>query len=425
MAKKRIEKKKLLIGVSVVILTAAAGTGIYFMGNQEKTAEKELAYVSRVSSMDPFSGIQRMAGVVEPQKTWEVQKNPEREVKEILVKTGDEVRVGTALFIYDTEQLESDLEQALLELERFDGNMENLKTQIAQLEKEKKKASEDEQFSYTTEIQTAQMDLKKAEYEKKAKEVEITQMREKMSNSTVTSEMDGVVKNINETNEIDPYSGNVQAFMTILATGDYRIKGKVNEQNLYEIQEGERAIIRSRVDETKTWMGTFSAVDTEKAETTNNNMYYGNGDSGDTTSTSYPFYVNLDSSQDLLLGQHVYIERDMGVEEKEGLWLAEGYIADLDTEPYVWVESKEGKLEKRAVTLGAYDEEMFRYQIEEGLDANDYVAFPQEFLKEGMKTTHEEVPVLYEENGMEGAIEEGEIIDGEMPEDAMDGEAYE
>ena len=63
------------------------------------------------------------------------------------------------------------------------------KAQIAQLEKEKKKASEDEKFSYTTEIQTAQMDLKKAEYEKKAKEVQITQMREKIGNSTVTSEI--------------------------------------------------------------------------------------------------------------------------------------------------------------------------------------------------------------------------------------------
>ena len=77
----------------MLVLTAAAGTGIYFMGNKTKTADTELAYVSRVSSMDPFSGIQRMAGVVEPQKTWEVQKNPEREVKEILVKTGDTVYV--------------------------------------------------------------------------------------------------------------------------------------------------------------------------------------------------------------------------------------------------------------------------------------------------------------------------------------------
>ena len=55
-----------------------------------------------------------MAGVVEPQKTWEIQKNAEREVKEILVEVGSEVEVGTALFIYDTESLEADLQQAQL-----------------------------------------------------------------------------------------------------------------------------------------------------------------------------------------------------------------------------------------------------------------------------------------------------------------------
>ncbi len=37
----------------------------------------------------------------------------------------------------------------------------------------------------------------------------------------------------------------------------------------------------------------------------------------DTTSSStYPFYVTLDSSDGLMLGQHVYIEMDEGQEER-------------------------------------------------------------------------------------------------------------
>lgn len=42
------------------------------------------------------------------------------------------------MFTYTTETLETDLQQAKLDLERKDTEMENLKTQIAQLEKEKK-----------------------------------------------------------------------------------------------------------------------------------------------------------------------------------------------------------------------------------------------------------------------------------------------
>ena len=52
----------------------------------------------------------------------------------------------------------------------------------------------------------------------------------------------------------------------------------------------------------------------------------------------------------MLLGQHVYIEQDTELEEREeGIWLDEAFIADVDKKPYVWVESKKGTLEKRTV----------------------------------------------------------------------------
>lgn len=78
--------------------------------------------------------------------------------------------------------------------------------------------------------------------------------------------MKGVVKSVNNSQNgesINPYDGSSQAFMTILATGEYRIKGKVNEQNITQIVEGAPAIIRSRVDENAVWKGTYTAVDTK------------------------------------------------------------------------------------------------------------------------------------------------------------------
>lgn len=397
-------KKKILTIAGGLILIAVIGTGVYFGTRKTETNNTELAYVYRVSLMNPASQVQRMAGTVEPQETWEVQKSSDREVEQILVK------VGTALFVYNTEQTQTELEEAQLEIERLDGETENLKTQIAQLEKEKKKAAEDEKFSYTTQIQTAQTDLKKSEYEKKAKQVEISQKQDKIANATVVSEIDGIVKSINDGSETDMYSSDSNAFITILATGDYRIKGKVNEQNLSEIQEGEKAIVRSRVDENQTWSGTFTAVNTDEAENNNNNMYYG-ATSTETTSSSYSFYVMLDSSDGLLLGQHVYIEKDLG-EEQSGIWLDEGYIVNADSKPYVWTEDNKGKLEKRDVTLGEYNEETYQYEIQSGLEESDYIAFPQDFLEEGMKATHEESETISDEESTDdtGKMEESEEI---------------
>ena len=303
------KKQKIIIGACTVLCIGVIGAGIFFVQHKDKGNKEELAYVMSVSSMNDMAGTQKLAGVVESQKTLDIQKDAEREVKEILVKTGDEVDVGTPLFTYDTEKLEADLQQANLDLERADNDMKNQKDQIAQLEKEKKKAPEKEQLSYTTQIQSAQMDLKKSEYEKKAKEVEINRIKSQIENSTVTSEMKGVVKSVNNSQNgesINPYDGSSQAFMTILATGEYRIKGKVNEQNITQIVEGAPAIIRSRVDENAVWKGTYTAVDTKNPNNNTENMMYGGNEDRQMTSTSYPFYVELESSEGLLLGPVSY-----------------------------------------------------------------------------------------------------------------------
>lgn len=420
------KKQKIIAGVCAAVCIGGLAAGIFFSHNKKEKDGKELAYVMSVSSMNEMAGIQRMSGVVESQKTQDIQKDSEREVKEVLVKAGDEVDVGTALFTHDTEKLEADLQQAQLDLERADNDMANLKAQIAQLQKDKENASEDEQLSYTTQIQSGEMDLKKSEYERKAKEVEINRLQSQIQNSTVKSDMKGVVKSVNNENSSNSnmYSDSSQAFMTILATGQYRIKGKVNEQNVSQVVEGQPAIIRSRVDENMTWRGTYTAVDTKNPNNSSNNMMYGmsSEEASQNTSTSYPFYVELESSEGLLLGQHVYIEQDNGLEEREkGIWLDEAFIADIDKKPYVWAETGKGTLEKRTVVLGTYDENMMQYKIEKGLKSSDYVAYPQEFLKEGMKTTHEiENSTMGGDTGGEvlpegESVPEGEVLpEGEM-----------
>ena len=134
-------------------------------------------------------------------------------------------------------------------------------------------------------------------------------------------------------------TGNQLPFMTILATGNYRIKGKINETNAWTINEGAPVIIRSRIDETATWTGTITKIDFENQITNNNNYYYMDGGNGE-QSTNYPFYIELATSSGLMLGQHVFIELDNGqTEEKEGLWLTESYLVTEDNDTYVWVKN--------------------------------------------------------------------------------------
>ena len=208
------------------------------------------------------------------------------------------------------------------------------------------------------------------------------------------SKVSGVVKTINEKGT-DEY-GNSAPFMTVLQTGDYRIAGSIDEQNIWTISEGQQVLIRSRVDAEKTWNGVISLIDTENPKQSNNNNYYSSSDSDMQMASKYPFYVELDSVDGLILGQHVYIELDLGQEEtKEGLWLYGSYIVQDDGEPYVWAANDKERLEKRYVTLGEYDAEMDEYEILSGLTVSDYITWPMPGLYEGVTTVTSEAEVDY------------------------------
>ena len=413
--KLHIMKKRILILLGILIIGGGTAgicwkTGVF--GQQEVSGDA--VYVTQISEINgEASGVSnRYAGVVEPQETVSVELENGRSVKEVKVKTGDQIKKGQLLFEYDLSSIQDSLEEAQLELDRLKNEASSLNEQIATLEKEKKKASQDNQLSYTIEIETNKMNLKKNEYNQKSKQAEIDKLQSATGNTEVRSSIDGVIQKIDTSklstddgdsmsdssdNDMSSYSdsssgSNSNAFITILSTGSYRVKGTVNELNIQSIVEGEPVIIRSRVDSSQIWHGTMGTIDKDSATTNSNSNSFGMMDaSGDsqTSSSTYPFYVNLDSSDGLMLGQHVYIENDEGQEDqKAGLWLSEVYISDTDTDqPYVWAMGKDKKLEKRSVILGQYDEELGEYEIADGLTKDDYIAYPAENLKEGMATT--------------------------------------
>ncbi|MEG0963023.1 MAG: biotin/lipoyl-binding protein [Lachnospiraceae bacterium] len=436
-----MSKKKvgIIIGAAVLIIAVTGGGLWYFLrGNGaggKKSADK--VYVESVASLLAVnSGAQnRYSGVVEPQETWEVNKNAEKTIKEVLVTEGASVEVGTPLFVYDTETLEAELAQAKLDLEGVKNEISNYQAQIKQLTEEKNTAQEEEKFQYTSQIQSLQNSIKQSEYNIESKKIEMNKKQKSIDNSTVTSEIAGVVKTINESGT-DPSTGQAVAYMTVLATGDYRIKGTISEQSVQAIAEGQTVIIRSRLDETKTWAGTISKVDMENQEkgNSNDNMATVGGMEGTQTSSKYPFYVAIDAIEGLILGQHVYIEPDQGqTKAKEGIWLFEGYIVTDEKEPYIWVANKKNKLEKRKVELGEYDEEMGEYQIVSGLSKEDYIAFPMVGFYEGLTTVTDPEAVDYssplynqgtEEDATDGTmndmIDEGMTEDGSVDEGMMD-----
>lgn len=419
-----MEKKKIIIPVvTIAVIGAVGGTGYYYRDNVidvateafDVVAEKipflqsgksdDKVYVEKVSKiMNTYTGnTNRYNGVVESQDSYEVNVDSSRTIKGILVKVGDEVEEGQTLVTYDTSELEMQVKQAKLELEGIQNEIDSSNKKIATLTDELNKTTdEDDKFSLTTDIQSEENSIEENKLDLESKNLEISKYEDQIDASSVVSKKSGVVKEINE-NGTDS-NGNNAAFMTILQTGEYRVKGSIDEQNVWMISDGQAVIIRSRVDESQTWNGTISKIDTDNVQKSDDDS---SSDSS-VSATKYPFYVELPSAEGLLLGQHVYIELDEGQDDqqKEGIWLYSNYVVQDDSGAYVWAANDKKRLEKRYVELGEYDEDLAEYEILSGLSLDDYITWPMEGLYEGVTTVTDVSEVdysspLYNQDGTE------------------------
>ena len=280
-----------LVLALVMLISCEKKGGETEQGN-DTSYEEEFRY-------NTFAGVAVSAGETK------IEKKESYTVDEVAVSVGDEVKEGDVLFTYDVNKATLDLERAKLELEQMKNSLESLKANKESLEREKAAAPEDMQLSYSIEIRQAEADILEAEYDIKAKSKDIESFERSIENSEEKSPVSGTVTEINRDSNNE--YGEPKPFMVITETGAMRIMGYVNENNISEVNIGAPVRVVSRIDGAE-WSGTVSKIDTEKPEQGGDNYSYGyyEGPSVD-SSSRYPFYVELDDSEGLMLGQHVYI----------------------------------------------------------------------------------------------------------------------
>lgn len=403
------KSKKIIIG-SVAGVTAAAVcvSGVLVWRHHSKSSDTDgVAYVMPIRDVNSAAvavSDMQFSGVVEPQETKEIKLDTSKTVSDIAVHEGDHVNAGDPLFTYDVESMQLELQQGNVEIERMQNEIESNKQQITQLESEKKNASADDKLTYTTQIQSLQTDIAKSEYDIKTKKIELEKLQNTIDNATVKAEIAGTVQSLKTVEQLQ--SDGTDVLMKLMSDGEFRVKCTVNEQNIQAIYQDEPMVLHSRIDDTS-WTGKISEISTEADNSQNNN--YGYSDDM-TTSSKYPFYVTLDSSDGLMLGQHLLVSADSGMDdsiEKNGIWLYSDYIlTDEDGKSYVWAADKKDRLEKREVEVGQTDENMGDCEIKSGLSEDDKIAFPSASYEEGMKTTTNPDEATPEDDGTGGGTDD-------------------
>lgn len=390
------KKTKVIIAICAAAVLLGGGAAVWILLGTAGGDDTPV-YVSNVGELLGLgsAGLQnRYAGVVEAQDIIKYELDPDKDLDETFVEVGDEVNAGDPLFSYDVEGLELAAEQLKLDMEGLENNIKTMNGQIADVEKQLRKATGDNRVELTIQLQTLQLQLRQEEYNLTKKKLEVQSAEEATKNNVVSAETSGVVRSINPpgSEQQDIYGqGQETAYITLMASDDYRVKGTISEQTVYLLQPGMPVLIRSRVDDAQVWSGVIDSINTEQAESSSSQMMYYGMDDGRQQASKYPFYVALEDNKGLMMGQHVYIELDEGqTAQKDGIWLPSYYIEIDGTNGFVYAENNRGRIERRKVMLGEYNGDTDCHEVTAGLSAEDYIAFPGEEVKAGMKAVHSE-----------------------------------
>ena len=403
-------KRLAALGAAVCLSASLVGCG----------SDKTAVYVQQVSVLSGISSTDRFSAMVVSENITEIKKDSDKDVSELHVKEGQDVKEGDPLFTYDTDQLQLAADKLDLEREQLNSSMSDYDTQIGELERDRDKASADRKLQYTIQIQSLEVSKKEAELNMKTKVAELEKAQKLLDNATIASPVTGRIQSINE-NGTDS-QGNPAAYITIQQAGAYRVKGIIGELQQSALRQGDKVLMTSRVDSSKTWTGTVSQIDYENPVKNDNNGYIISSSSDSVNQSSkYYFYVDLDSMDGLIMGQHLYLQRDSGDGTASGVPLQSAYICfEDDGSAYVWAEGSHGKLEKRTVTLGEYNEETDLYDVTGGLSETDYIAFPDaELCKPGAAVSHTPVVSEGDEEMSDGGMDAG-MVDGGMDAGMMD-----
>ena len=385
-------KRKIRLVLLIAVLLIAIVTVVIIIRNasQETVTVSDTAFVTSVEEIQKqeiwLFGENRFGGVAEAEDKVEVIADTDRTIKETYVKKGDTVKKGDKLFAYDTESTQLELDKTLLEIDELNAEIKSHNTKISTLEKEKAKATEeDERLSIENDLIMEKIALKKAEYNLENDKKETERLKKEMKNNIVTATKGGKIKSVNNISttqtagafSLSGASDNSEnVYITITASTNYRIRAVISETYIESFDVGKDIIVRSRTDETITWKGKVHSVGNPLDKTSTGNAE---------TVTKYPVYISLENQDGIKLGQHFTVEiGKIMTTSKDTIELNACYLSDTETSPYVWKAGKNGTLEKCSVTLGKHNEENDIYEITSGITKSDYIAYPEDFLYEGM-----------------------------------------
>lgn len=212
-------------------------------------------------------------------------------------------------------------------------------------------------------------------------------LESELKDTTVYSNIDGVVKTVLKTDDPEIKT---KPIIVISGGGGYYITGYIGELSLDQVKPGQKVMAMS--------YSSGSMVEGEVKEVSNIPLEgYRNFGMGNSNVSYYPFTVFVSEEAQFREGDYVQLtpQAETDVEaSSSSLYLMKAFILEENGKYYVYVANQDNKLEKRQIFIngGAYE----NLKIQSGITESDRVAFPYgKNVKEGATAVDGSLEDLY------------------------------
>lgn len=367
-------KKKIWIAVGVVVLMIvliAANVWTKTAGNHatvEVTSLEEEEIIETVMTPGQLT-------LAEEQTVY--YSADKGEIAEIYVNEGDVVEAGSPLFRYENKQLELEQKQNELQLKANQLQLNTIRKQHQELDERLEEDEDNEQLQ-------AEHDQVKLQEQQAQIEIEQTQLQkdsisEQIEALEVKSNIAGKIIEVNEQAAASSSQLEQEPLVRIGSLDQLIVEGVINEYDTLKIKEGQAVTLTADAVPDASWQGKVSVISFLPDESDSHGAESGGG------GVQYPIQVTVeDENIDLKPGFQMIMEIETGKHQSETLPLT-AVLQDGD-ESYVYVV-KEGKAERREVTVGAVSAETI--EITDGLTKEERVVVDPAAnrVEDGMEVT--------------------------------------
>lgn len=346
-----------------------------------------------------------LAGKVTANNTNKIKIDPDKgTVKEVLVKEGDHVEKGQALFKYQTDQQmkakEAELEvqaksravavarsSAGIKWETYNKKVAQLNTAKAEYAKENTeelkaeiKTLEGEVEQARTEGLTGDNEVKNAETElEKAQLIQVNE-QERLEADTIVADNDGRIKSLNmDLINQSKEKQREENFMEIIDDSNLFVDGDINEFDREKVSLEQMVELIDRKDKNKKWRGKIVQV----ANLSSDEAGKDNKKDEDPNLSKFPYKVLIDKDEQMpFIGSHVYVKVLPKEFEPDKIILNKKYVFSQDDKQFVW-KIENHKIKRHEIKSTPAGEDLVI--VNEGLAQTDKIAEPKPGMKDGME----------------------------------------